>query len=249
MCDVTLAIFSGAAALSLLEKIRLSFFKEILSMSESSPDLPLISLIPSPLPALVPAQIPEDTAFQLRRRIEDIMTPIADALGAMARRFFSWLDRHVQKLFSDDKPHTRKRPRNTRVQMVQAKRKRLNLDQDGKYPGLRSRKASYAFAMEVERWCLNQRDDIPRHADFDHVPARRRRRDARRVLRWRSTSDSLDKAWMDALNASTCEICKAFAIGAPEVSPPVFSSGLDSLTAQFQVNPSTLDQPQEGDHA
>jgi hypothetical protein len=118
--------------------------------------------------------------------------------------------------FDDGKPHARPRPRNTRIQRVQATRKQLNLNQDGKYPTLRSRKASYAFAYEVERWCEMKRETPPRPRDFEHVPARRRKREARRQLKWKpiqaSEQDLAWMDWMDMLHANTCEICAAFGI-------------------------------------
>jgi hypothetical protein len=139
--------------------------------------------------------------------------PAWQFVQAALTRAFQHIARVVQRLFSDVRPHARRRPRNTRVQMVQAKRLRLNLDQDGKYPTLRSRKASYVFAYEVERWCEQKRETPLQPRDFEHRPARRRKREARRQLKWKPIRASeQERAWMDWMDASTCEICAAFGI-------------------------------------
>lgn len=145
--------------------------------------------------------------------IDDFFKPTWQAIQAVIARAFQQLVRAWHECFSDGKPHARRRPRNSRVQRVQAKRERLNLSQDGKYPTLRSRKASYTLAHEVERWCEQKRETRPNLRDFEHVPARRRKRKARRQLKWKPIQASeQERAWMEWIDASTCEICAAFGI-------------------------------------
>lgn len=119
------------------------------------------------------------------------------------------------------KPHACHRPRNTRVRLVQARRKAMGLSQDGKCCGLRSRKASYAFRLAEQRfydYYLIPGIIPPRVRDFEHVPARRRKRDTRSHLRWKLLpySDE-ERAWMAMRDANACEICTAFALSTPVI--------------------------------
>jgi hypothetical protein len=82
----------------------------------------------------------------------------------------------------------RRRPRNTRVIAVQAKRKRLYLSQDGKCTTLRTRKASLALRLAEERWYKDMSTKQPVPDDFEHTPLRRRKR---REKRFRSFAREL----------------------------------------------------------
>ena len=91
------------------------------------------------------------------------------------------------------------RVHNTRVRMVQAKRKRLDLSPDGRCCDLRSCKASYAFRREEERYYAGLRADLPKRADYVHVPARRRKKEARHQLKWKPLHLSAqDLAWIES---------------------------------------------------
>lgn len=99
----------------------------------------------------------------------------------------------------------RKPMRNTRIQRVQAKRKALDLSQDGKCCGLRTRKASYALRQAEERWYQDMTAKQPHKRDYEHTTARMRRKEKKRALKWKpldydtwllSLSDK-DKAYME----------------------------------------------------
>lgn len=122
----------------------------------------------------------EDLGRQIN---ETLIQPVVQAFRRIAKQ----VAEAIKAFLTFRNPPKRRRPRrrNTRVQMVQAKRKRLFLDQDGKCCGLRSRKASYALRLEEERFLAGLRADLPRLCDFEHVPARRRRKEARRHLKWK----------------------------------------------------------------
>lgn len=74
---------------------------------------------------------------------------------------------------------------NTRIQRVQAKRKALDLDINGKCAPMRTRRASLAYRLAVEEWIVGKRSVMPRRAEFEHKPARVRRKEARRQMRWK----------------------------------------------------------------
>lgn len=107
---------------------------------------------------------------------------------------------------------SRHRPRNTRIQGVQAKRKALDLDLDGKCCPLRTRKGSLAYRQAVEAWIVGRRADIPRAREFEHKPARVRRKEAKWQMRWKpiNMSDE-EKAFMDSV-ASDEQIAQVFVI-------------------------------------
>lgn len=96
--------------------------------------------------------------------------------------------------------HPHRRPRNRRVQMVQAKRKRLFLSPDGKCLDL-GRRESYAYRLAEEAFYrrLDAGEDAssPRLADFRrHVPARRKRKieTERRRRRRQYGMESIDES-------------------------------------------------------
>lgn len=132
---------------------------------------------------------------------------------------FQWIVCAWANSFGESKPRSLPRPRNSRVRMVQARRKGMGLSQDGKCCGLRSRKASYSFRMAEQRYYdyyLTPGIIPPRARDFEHVPARRRKRDAQWQLRWKPLAYSdQERAWIDSRDANTREICTAFALSEP----------------------------------
>lgn len=144
-----------------------------------------------------------DAFSEVARRLIDLFQPIGDAICRGVR---AWVDSlqlgiaHRQKR-ERAHVHAQPRPRNTRVRMVQAKRKALGLSQDGKCCGLRTRKASYAFRKEeqwlYETWWLRL---DPR--TFEHVPARRRKKDARQQR-------VRERIWM-AYPRCHCALCQDY---------------------------------------
>jgi len=149
--------------------------------------------------------------------LDDLFLPIYRSLETSLASLTSFLTRVWHNGFGG-KPHARHRPRNTRVRLVQAKRKAMGLAPDGKCCGLRSRKASYAFRLAEQRfydYYLTPGVIPPRARDFEHVPVRRRKREAQRPLRWKLGDQ--ERAWMEMRHANACEICAAFALGAPLV--------------------------------
>lgn len=103
---------------------------------------------------------------------------------------------------------------NMRARKVQAKRKMLNLDVDGRYYGIRQRRASLAYALAVEEWINGRRTVMPRRADYGHKPARVRRKEKKREFRWKPLNMSdKDQAFMDAMSwGASGELDTMFAI-------------------------------------
>lgn len=159
-----------------------------------------------------------DRWVQLKQQlIDDCFGFAYPGSQAVISRVFQQLVRVCYECVGDGKPHARPRPRNSRVQRVQAKRKHLGLSQDGKCCGFRSRKASYAFRQAEERFYQQGHHEWtpggPSARDYEHVPARRRKREARRQLRWKALAyNDQELAWIEAIHANTCEICAAFGI-------------------------------------
>lgn len=89
-------------------------------------------------------------------------------------------------------PRRRYPRRNTRIQRVQAKRKAMDLSQDGLCCSFKTRRASVAYRKAEEAWIIGKRDDMPRTREFEHKPVRVRRREKTRALRWKplNLSDS-----------------------------------------------------------
>lgn len=81
---------------------------------------------------------------------------------------------------------SRYRPRNTRIKMVQAKRKALDMDMDGKCCLLRTRKASLALRKAENAWMDGMRSERPHTSEFEHRTARQRRKEKKRACRWKS---------------------------------------------------------------
>lgn len=87
------------------------------------------------------------TAFvqAVKSAFSDFYVEIVQPTIKAITRFFGSLD---WGQIAECLPRQRKpRRRNTRVQIVQAKRKRLSLDMDGKHPAFKTRKEAYAFAL------------------------------------------------------------------------------------------------------
>lgn len=111
--------------------------------------------------------------------------------------------------------------RNKRVQRVQAKRKALDLDQDGKCCGLRTRKASMALRKAEQAWYEGRRAEQPHIAEFEHKTARTRRKVKKhermlwnKAMRWNET----DQAWMDAMRWGTSsDLDRVFAVRPEEL--------------------------------
>jgi hypothetical protein len=79
----------------------------------------------------------------------------------------------------------RPRPRNTRIQRVQAKRKALDLGQDGKCCYFRTRRASLAFRLAEDDYVEGRRSERPHMGEHEYKTARMRRNEKRQVLKWK----------------------------------------------------------------
>lgn len=117
----------------------------------------------------------------------------------------------------------RRRTSNTRIKMVQAKRKAMDLDQDGKCCYLKTRKASMALRKAEREWMAGKRAEMPHASDFERVPPRRRRKQERREKRlvrglkrlmddmnYLDLSDYVDKQIVDVFRISEQEIGESF---------------------------------------
>lgn len=86
----------------------------------------------------------------------DVLVEIQQAFHRIFKRIYDsvivpmtrWFKQHRKLLLALGIPWPRRRPRNSRVRAVQAKRARLLLPPSGKYADI-SRKASYALAAHV----------------------------------------------------------------------------------------------------
>jgi hypothetical protein len=142
----------------------------------------------------------DPTFFQPTKKPRQMLEEIVQSLVRAGMRFLGAL----KALFTPPNPPVRrrhrKRPRcyvrakphrrNTRVHMVQAKRCRLDLSPDGKIPWLRaSRKDCYALRAAEECWYLGLRAERPNPREYEHVPARRRKKEVRRLRKYRRTEE------------------------------------------------------------
>jgi hypothetical protein len=147
----------------------------------------------------------EELARQFGNALGEVVYAMWKALQAWARRMWRFLSRALRAIFRlCPRRRRRPRPRNTRVRMVQAKRKQLDLSPDGKCCGLRSRRASYAFRREEQRDAAGLRQAPPNPRDFERVPARRRKKEIResrrRSMRWLPVPLSEQElAWMETM--------------------------------------------------
>lgn len=161
----------------------------------------------------------------LFRRINEALRPLVQFFQRVAKQITEALRFLLAPPNSPVRRH--KRPRNTRVRMVQAKRKRLDLSPDGKCCGLRSRKASYAFRLEEQRYYAGLRADLPNPRDFGHIPARRRKKEARRQLKWKPISmGERERDFIDYFQQSAEWLARRFDIPEPLPGPLLATGGV-----------------------
>jgi hypothetical protein len=162
-------------------------------LSPAALSLPPSALhLPPGLELRTPADLPA-----LFAPFAEALKPIWQALQALARCFVDQYPTMIVRLPSPlrqhaqgDGPHAHRRPRNTRVQRVQAKRRTLGLGQDGCIPGY-SRKISYVLAQDRTSW-------LPPVFPGKRVRRRRARRFLHRYRQWQD---------VQVTRACECELC------------------------------------------
>lgn len=140
----------------------------------------------------------------------------------------------------------RKYPRNTRIQKVQAKRKALDLSQDGKCCALKTRKASLALRKAEQDWYDGKRAEQPIACEFERVPprvAKKQAKDARRFYRSFGPLEN-DSNFLDFSEYMTREIVRTFALPSP-----VIGVVDQELAHVFAIPPGEIGEMYNGNHA